>query len=639
MPGGTYTYFDAIQLEEGGISAYAPQYPFEVGPTLSEPSQVIWTNEAPTVKLRAFNNGTGSSTKQLAWTLYDWTNAIVWSGTTNLTATASNFTSANLSVPVTAKGHFRFTTSITNQNSDDELTWTVINPTAQGLDTNSYFGTHINNSSNAMLRAARLGAHYRRAFSGGRLRWSEVEISDNVFVWPAFTNDPVFGLTIMATLGEDTPSWIVPATSNTNYFWRFCSNAVVQYTNSISRYEIWNEPDQDTSEVPNMAHYAQLLKDASLALKSVDPRVQVIGGGGVQTYTIVTNIWALLGTTTNRVDVMSVHQYPGAEGNAAAFYTSWTATPIWNTETGIGDKGSYTFSKFPYRTAGHYVIAWKAADPFYDTTLGNADAMSKNLLTCLAYGQKREFFYDGIQRNIEVADFDSRQFTMLDYDDSIRIKGAIYANLFYLLDKCTGFGALSFSNQSCFAFFSQFSTPMVAVWAQSNMTAVLSTDVNASDLRVYDLMGNMGTLPTRTLNFGRLPLIVENIGSVTFEQMCKGFSNAVVTARPDVLAPKLVQSAWPAVHKGIDHFRWFAVDDSGVPDESDGNRLQYRTSVNGGAFSAWGQETTLDYIGASLPTVIVQSRDASGNISTVGGITNAAKITGKMKIIGRGKLQ
>lgn len=634
-----FTSIDAVQLEEGGMTAYAPMYPFDAGPTLSERTQILHTNDAPTVKIRAYNDSNGSLTKQVAYTIYNWTNGIALAGSTNLVVSSSNFNSASIAVPVTQKGHFRMTTSITNQATDDELTWVVVAPPATtAVDTNSYFGVHINDDTNAMWRAQRLGAKWLRRFSVGRARWSEVELTEGVFTWPVFSDSTTFGITPMLNLGEDTPTWVSPLSNNTNYYSNFVWNAVVHYSNTISSFEIWNEPDQDQGEVPNMNHYTELLRIGSHAVKTACPKCQVVGGGGVATYTMVTNVWALLGTATNRVDVMSVHTYPPNEANGAALQ-AFTQTPIWNTESGTTDKGGYTFVNVPFRSAGTYVIGWKTVDTMYDTLVGNVSDQSRNLITTMGYGYKKSFYYDASQRNIEVYDFTSRQFSWLDYDDSIRAKGAALAGIYRLLDKSTGQGSLMFSNLPCYAFVSANFTPVVAVWANSNMTAVLSTDVNAEDLLVHDVMGNISTLPTRTLHFGRMPIMVENIGSVTLAQMCAGFSNAVVTPRADTTPPKLVlQSA--KRHRQSDTFRAFAIDDSGVNDEDNIARLQYRYMVNGGAWSAWGGTASFEFVGAALPTVIWQTKDAAGNISSsedVSGIvTNRtvirAKIRGNMRI-------
>ncbi len=131
---------------------------------------------------------------------------------------------------------------------------------------------------------------------------------------------------------------------------------------------------------------------------------------------------------------------------------------------------------------------------------------------------------------------------------------------------------------------------------------------------------------------------MENIGSVTMAQMCAGFSNAVISARADLTPPSLVlQSA--RRHQQSDTFRAFAIDDSGVNDEDNGARLRYRYSINNGAWSAWDGLASFDYVGASLPNVIWQVRDASGNIASsenVSGIitnrmTNKARIKGGIK--------
>lgn len=641
--GGTYTYFDAVQFEEGPLTAYAPMSSFEAGSTLSERTQVVWTNDAPTLLLRGFNNGSSSVTKQVVYALYNWTNGLVWSGTTNLTAAASNFASATLTPPVNKKGHFRLVTSITNQAGSDELTWLVVAPPATtNLDAASYFGGHMNADSNVLARAQRVGVKTTRFLSlGPRGRWDGAEPTNDVFVYPStadvllYTN---YGITPMMNIGENVPSWISPATDATNYFRDFVSNIVTHFSGSISNYEIWNEPNQDQTEVPNLNHYTELLRIAATTIKAIDPNITVTGGGGLSTVQMITNVWALLGSNTNKVDAMSVHLYPPNERSAADIRSYFNAVPVINSETGITDKGGYTFGNYPAFTAGHYVTGWKNSDAAYDTLFGNAEAQSENLLTCLAYGLRQYYYYDAGQRQIEVNDTTSIQWTWMDYDDSLRAKAGVMAGIFSLLDKCTGQGALNFSNQTALAY-TRGSTPLVAVWSPTNMLAVLAGSITASDIRVYDVMGNVSAPATLALPFGRMPIIIEGQGATTLSNLCHAFSNAVVTARADLTAPTLVLAQQPV---GRGTVRWFALDES-VPSETTPNAIQYRYRIDGSILSGWADVTSVDYLGDSVPTLFIQARDAAGNISTISteasGATNIAKLKGRIRVTGDVKVK
>ena len=648
ISGGDQIYFDGLQLEEGIVTnAYAPMYPFEFDVASSEPSQVFWTNDpSATISIRAYNNTASSVTKRVDYGVYNWTNKLVWTGSTNVTASGSNVT-VSLSVPLTEYGHFRGSFGITNQDSNTELTWLVV-PTpsnTNSFDTNSFFGSHMNADSNVLARAQRMGVKWQRTVSLGRFRWSEVELSDNVFTWPDLSIYTNYGISILGNLGEDTPSWIVPVTDNTNYFWRFVSNAVVRYTNNIKAYEIWNEPDQDGVEVPTMNHYAVLSIQAATAIKAIDPRIQVTGGGGVQTYIQVTNIWALMGTYTNLIDSMSVHEYPSSELATLDIRSNFTAVPVMNSESGSGDKGSYTFARQPFRKSGHYAIEWKAGDVFYDSFALSPEAQAENFLTCIGNKLRQEFYYDGGQRNLEVSDFESRQFSWVDYDDSIRAKGAAIAGYMRLIDKSTNATTITVSNSTITAYgMVAAGVPYVAIWTSaSNATAVLNGSVSAADMKIFDLMGNGSVPSSLTINLGRMPVLITSVGGIS--NLFHAVSNSVVTARADTQAPNLVLVDRPRILRADvpAHYRWFAVDDQDTPSESLTVGIEYRYRTNSATWSDWGGDTWVNYDGmTALPIFEVQARDRAGNIAIAGdglmtniifSITNPLPLTQMVQVV------
>lgn len=637
--GGGFTYIDQVQFEEGvNVTTYAPQNAYEVGPTLSERTQVVWTNQTPTILLRAFNNGGSGATKQVDYSMLDWTNGIVISGSTNMTAGAGSAATATITVPVTKKGHFRFVTSIAGQTGDDELTFVIVNPVSSfALDTNSFFGGHVNADTNALWRNQRLGMKKQRGLSLGRVRWSEVELTDGVFTWPSdlefYTNA---GVAIMLNLGENNPSWISPVTDNTNYIARFVTNVLDHYRGLIWAIEIWNEPNQDTPEIPNLAHYANLLSLAADAAKAFDASVVVVGGGGLSTYQMVTNVWALCGTHTNHIDAMSVHLYPPNEFSASDL-NAFTAVPLMNTETGSPDKGAYTLANYPFRFAGRFVTTWKDGDAFYDAYWNTIRDQAKNLLTCLAFGIKEQFYYDMGQRNITPPDSSSVQYSTPDYDDCPKPKAAMLSGVFSLLDKCSGKKQWTFGSETAFGYL-RGTTPLVAVWGSSNKTATF-TGVTTNELLVYDVMGNGRKPDSLAIPFGRMPLIIEGQG-ITLATLSNAVVAATVTGRTDAQAPRLIKY-FPKSHETVDGFRWMAIDDSGVPNEENPDTIQYRYQIGSALPSPWGQVTEIISELASLPVVKVQARDASGNITgdIIAGTNIVSKAKGVIKIVGGAQIK
>lgn len=656
----TDVYIDGIQVEELFVSAWQPKADFEFDAQPSDATRIFWTNDAATLTVRGYNNAASSATKLITVRAYNFTNGVTWNTNVSLSAGSSNFALSALAIPTTEKGHFRAWLTLTNQETDREWTWLMIEPpTTNGFDTASYFGAHMNADSNVLSRAQRLGVKWQRALSFGRVRWSEVEPVQGTFIWPDLSVYTNFGIANMLNLGENSPSWITNKLDITNYFGAFVSNAVYHYTNQLkgglAAIEIWNEPQLDGTEIPSLAYYTEVLRIGATVIKAMSPALTVVGGGGLSTSAEITTVWNGLGADTSKIDVMSLHEYPPHENVAADAMTNniigLGVPAIWNTESGIPEKGSYTFNRVPFRTAGHYVVPWKSADLFYDTLNGTVEAMSRNFLTCIAYGQQKMFYYGYGQRNLAIEDFVSVDYEGLERDDATRVKMACLVAMFRRIDKSTGMGKIILSdNPDTLAYgFTRGSTPLVAYWSanRTNKFITLAGSVSAGNLRVYNMMGNHSTPASLALYATHMPLIVEGVGGTTWSNLNYAFANASVTVRADTNAPVLTLTAVSSVThpSAIEyHLRWLGIDDQDVPEERLADGTTYRYSVNGAAYSTWNGDTWVNLPG--LPTSFsVQGRDTSGNMAQVdisgGGSTNvpiAPTITLSGNMVLRGSL-
>ncbi len=317
-----------------------------------------------------------------------------------------------------------------------------------------------------------------------------------------------------------------------------------------------------------------------------------------------------------------MHEYPPNESVAPALQSDIAvpyARPIWNTEAGVTDKGSYTFARAPFRYAGHYLVTWKSADLIYDSFYNNARDIARDFLTCIAYGQRTMFYYDGGQRGIETQDFSSRQFSYLDYDDSVRVKGAALAGLWGVLDECTGLGDVSPSSSLAAYAYTVSSVPHVAFWATSTNqlnVALFDLAIIPPNLRVFDLAGNIATPSTLTLRATPMPLIVQGTNGVSVDDLTNAFAGATVTLRTDTIAPTLSFATLPRTTTDTREWRWLALDDSGVSDESTPSAITYRYAFDSEPYSAWSGTTWVER-GGTVTGLTVQARDLTGNISTV----------------------
>ncbi len=628
VPYTTEVFFDDVLVEEGDtLNPWAPLAPLEFDIRTTSLNPVYWASEAPQIVIRGFNNSSESITRDVNYKIMDYTNGVT-TGSIPLTVGPGAFGNSFLNLATNKFGHFRGWFWITNQNSDTETTWLVIEqPATTNIDLTSFAGMHANANAEALAIAQKAGFHWQRGLSLGRILWADVEAVSNVFVWPNLDIYTNYGLSVMLNLGADapanhgttppTPTWINPLTLNTNFFGRYVSNAVVQYP-FVHHWEVWNEPDQDSHEVPNLAHYAELLRIASTMIKAIRPTDIVIGGGGVYGKAHLDTIMAALGSDTNKVDKWSIHAYPGAEVNSFDLKTSYVDVgwDVFNTESGSGDKSSRTGPRSNFRTAGNYVIDWKSADYFYDAYHGNLTFQAKNFITCIGNGLTKQFYYDGGQRTVAVNDLTSRQFTYLDADDGPKVKLAMLAALWSRIDYSIGQGPLSVSGCSAFGFVKS-GVPMVAIWSTTNKTVALS-GVSASNLRIYDIVGNRREASSTTIEVGKMPIYVEGLNGMSWSTLSTAFTSGTVSNVADTEAPSLILTYFPrmAPNDSLSHFRWFAIDNDGVPIEGGRDLIEYRSRYNDGEWDPWSGKTWNNLV--EYPTTFdVQARDRAGNISEV----------------------
>lgn len=472
-----------------------------------------------------------------------------------------------------------------------------------------------------------------------------LQFTNSVGLW----SGTITGLTSGATADVRLDSYpnVVPF----EYWDRFVSNLVTHYRSSVYAWEVWNEPNQDSETQPEEL-YAEMCRIAALRIRSITNGAPIVLGGGILTSAYLTNLYNRLptGFSTN-FDAWSCHLYPGNEGASGEFRTNVVALygkPVWNTETGEGDRGAKLYG--PFRQAGRYVIP---PDAQYYTSLFGAPLMvAKNVLGSVGGGLAKHFYYDARQQNKSPNDWNSAQFSMIDYDDAIRVKGAIVAGIASRLNTAAGQGqiALKDSDSTAFLFLKSGGVPAVAFWGNSisNKTITLANNITAADVKIYDLMGNESAPASLALAYGRMPLICEGQGSLSLSNLNHAFTNGAVVARADTAPPNLATYYGPRkVTQAITHIRWLAVDDRDVPGVTLADGTTYRYKLNSGSFTDWNGDTWVNYSGLStnLTTFTVEARDLSGNSSTnsisFGEVSTLPKLTigGKVTIGGRVSIQ
>lgn len=404
----------------------------------------------------------------------------------------------------------------------------------------------------------------------------------------------------------------------TNYL----ANIFTHYSGIITNWEVWNEPDQDRSEMPAESStwlgesYSEACRLAAVWANNIDPNIRLMFGGGVSTGVSLSNIWNRLGTYTN-FHAWTVHHYSPNEGDLSGVINAF-GKPIWNSETGTTDKGAFTGSRSSWRRAGKYVIGWKSGENMYSTLWENIRTLAVNFLVEIGYGQSKYFLYDVGIRNIGANDFESIQYSAWDYDDSIRAKGIWLASMGNVFGVSSGQGRLTLNDASSTAFgYLRGSTPLAAMWASTNKSITL-TGLTTSNFKTVDMMGNRTTPSTLTVNFGRMPIILEGQGSFTYSNLVYSITNGTVNGRADTEAPAIAIVGTPRVTPADwATFRWVGIDDVSVPNRTEQEATSYSWNLNNSGWSDYSPNVYLFTNNfAGLTNFSVRAKDAAGNVST-----------------------
>jgi hypothetical protein len=296
--------------------------------------------------------------------------------------------------------------------------------------------------NSAVQTAAYLGAggfrlHDFRSF----VQWYEVEPEPGRYVWHDrdIADLDRRGFSLMGTLCR-TPPWAGREgeghqrsrnwTSSPPRDWeawdRYVTAVVSRYGSKIRAWEVWNEPWGKNFWTGTPAEYAQMLARTRRTIKAVDPEALVIGGCFSPEFPQFTQA-ALRAGALDSMDVVSYHEYllpakvaEPVDGGDPPFYRGpgelreeirrrGGRQPIWCTETGIYCPSFYS---------------WLPKDGPRHSGSAAAAALVKGLTLQLAAGVERIYYYQigGVEWG---QGYPSRMlnsaYTLLDYDGSPKL--------------------------------------------------------------------------------------------------------------------------------------------------------------------------------------------------------------------------
>lgn len=360
-------WIDGIQIEPGGtMTAYAPQSPVEVAPTIPGTNNMTFSGDTPTANLNFWNEGDIQNIQ----VSYDVFNA--WNSNILSVRIFPSVDPGATVVPIALPeqfGWFRLVTRLATVNeSDDEMTYTHY-PYASNITTRarSWLGRHPHISEHYSRRERLAYADTARNLSPNFLatRWSNLQPQTNTqfnFFNVTYTNWANEGLDIVACLtGEDgwwqgspgngpggiTVNWATNSDGSasmsfwSNYCWMVVNRVAVTLGLTNTYFEVGpNEPRQsgpigDTDMYPGInvadseegldytgtnlpinvrvaTNYARVLMHAVRGITNAYANARIIGiggafGDGSWAYKVWTNVNQ---ETRDAISVISTHQYP-----------------------------------------------------------------------------------------------------------------------------------------------------------------------------------------------------------------------------------------------------------------------------------------------------------------------------------------
>ena len=119
-------------------------------------------------------------------------------------------------------------------------------------------------------------------------------------------------------------SWAGPAWNSPPYeditFVNYVSYVISRYKDRVKYWEIWNEPDDEQYWTPqdDMVRYTQLLKEAYIKAKEIDPNCKILNGGLSRTITLSLKRVYKSGAK-KYFDILAIHPFvnPLNEGDVA----------------------------------------------------------------------------------------------------------------------------------------------------------------------------------------------------------------------------------------------------------------------------------------------------------------------------------
>lgn len=422
------------------------------------------------------------------------------------------------------------------------------------------------------------------------------------------------------------------------------SNVVDHYKATVKKWEIANEPNQDTDYLmQDSGLYSEFLRDSILAIRSVQgTNAHIVALGGVLATNWAGNVLSNMQAVglLPEINSLSFHIYPGNDSLAQSITTfaNGFGKPWINSESGATDNGGYTSFASNARRQGKPVELFSDSERYYLGVGFRAAMIGRNHLETLGEGATEVFTYD--LRGYGQNEWETR-FGGLEPDDSLRPWPAAIAWMAWAIDGATSLGRSTTNTASRgYTFSGGGSNTVVALYSLSptNILTVTMPGGFPGYVRT-DLFGNpIGTNDaTFTLTGYPQYLLLTNAAAGVHSAI----ATASFSAATDTIPPVPMISIWPAVPARTNAvstpLQWFAIDERDKPES--GARAEMLTysrklSPRDSVFSAWSAATAEDIAGlpAGRYTLTVIAKDSSGNTNGVTESFSIGPLPGRSRI-------
>jgi len=321
-PSGT-VWVDDLQIEEGGLSDYAPAQAVEVGAW----TPTKWCVVGDSVQVAARVAALGASKRRkLTFALEDlWAKPVK-----TLTHTVDGSAEDRADFRMERPGMYRVRVRADDSPATGEAWFGVFPKRDRRLRPDSPFGVHVtalaDKPSGTLLASEAMGARWLRLHDFGDYgHWYRVEPEKGRFEWNDAAIDAMrnAGFTVVANLGHpplwagrgspaggehDHGAWTDAPPRDVAEWENYVFRTVEHYRGKIQHWEVWNEPYWMEFFSGTPEEYAELLKVACRAIRRADPQAVVIGG----CFSSYAEAWTkrvLDRQALDAMDVLSYHVY------------------------------------------------------------------------------------------------------------------------------------------------------------------------------------------------------------------------------------------------------------------------------------------------------------------------------------------